>query len=216
MDLQLEGKKVIITASTDGIGFATAHKFLEEGACVLINGRNAIKAQAKKESLEAEFGDNRVYLYIGDIILEENIRKLRQYAGQIWSQIDCIVANAGSGRPIATDRLESIEWKKGFDINLFSAVMLIREFDNMWSQQEGGSIVMLSSLAACDCIKAPYAYAAAKEGIRVLAKYLSDDYVSRGIRVNCVLPGNVLVGVGRNCCGKTRIRWNVIFRRKFQ
>lgn len=195
MDLQLEGKKVIVTASTGGIGLATARKFLEEGTCVLINGKNEIKARAKKELLEAEFGYGRVFLYTGDVTLEENIRKLRQYAEEIWNRVDCIVANVGSGRPIAENRLESTEWEKGFDINLFSAVTLVREFDNMW--REGGSIVMLSSLAACDCIKAPYAYAAAKEGIRVFAKYLSDDYASRGIRVNCVLPGNVLFPGGR-------------------
>ena len=99
--------------------------------------------------------------------------------------------------PIGSHRMEIIEWEKGFDINLFSAVKLIQEFDDMWVQQEGGSIVMISSLAACERIGAPYAYAAAKEGIRVLTKYLSDDYAVRNIRVNCVIPGNVFYHGGR-------------------
>ena len=56
---------------------------------------------------------------------------------------------------------------------------------------------MISSLAACDRIEAPYAYAAAKEGVKVLTKYLADDYAERNVRVNCVIPGNVLFPGGR-------------------
>lgn len=197
MNLHLEEKKIIITASTDGIGYAAADKFLEEGACVLLNGRNETKAAEKADFLKAKFGEGKVFLYVGDTTSENGIREMRQYAGNVLGHIDCIVANVGSGRPIGSHRLETVEWEKGFDINLFSAVKLIQEFDDMWGQQEGGSIVMISSLAACERIGAPYAYAAAKEGIRVLTKYLSDDYAVRNIRVNCVIPGNVFYHGGR-------------------
>ena len=54
MNLQLKGKNVIITASTDGIGYATARRFLEEGANILINGRNQVKAEERKKELEEE------------------------------------------------------------------------------------------------------------------------------------------------------------------
>lgn len=197
MDLNLEGKKIIITASTDGIGYASAIKFLSEGADVLLNGRNKTKAVEKAESLKMRFGEGKVFLYVGDTASEDGIREMHQYAQNVLGHVDCIVANVGSGRPISEHRLEAMEWKKGFDINLFSAVNLVREFDDMWIRQIGGSIVMISSLAACERIGAPYAYAAAKDGIRVFTKYLSDDYASRNIRVNCVLPGNVFYHGGR-------------------
>lgn len=197
MDLQLKGKKVVITASTDGIGYATARQFLKEGADVLINGRNVHKAGYKKELLEKEFGKNRVFLYVGDTAIEESIVKLHKYAGNIFKHIDCIVANVGSGRPISEDRLDMDEWKKCFDINLFSAVKLIQMFDDLWDINLGGSIVTVSSLAAYNRIPAPYAYAAAKQGISVFSKYLSDDYAERKIRVNSVIPGNVYYKGGR-------------------
>ncbi len=197
MDLQLKGKNVVITASTDGIGYAAARKFLEEGACVLINGRNEPKAKERKEALEQNFGKNRVYLYSGDITIDETILGFRKYAGEIFDHIDCLVANVGSGKPVSQDHLNMEAWKRSFEINLFSAVRLIQVFDNLWEDRTGGSIITVSSLAAYNRISAPYAYAAAKQGISVLSKYLSDDYAVRKIRVNSVIPGNVLYNGGR-------------------
>lgn len=197
MELKLEGKKAVITASTDGTGYAAACRFLEEGACVMLNGRDRHKAEERKADLEKRFGRNRVFLSVGDMTKEEDIKKLRQYAETVWGHMDCIVANLGSGKPITQGRLESEEWEKSFDINLFSAVKLIQAFDDMWDRDTGGSIVTVSSLAAYNRISAPYAYAAAKQGIRVFSKYLSDDYAKRNIRVNSVIPGNVYYKGGR-------------------
>lgn len=197
MRTKLIGKKVIITASSNGIGYASARMFLEEGAFVIINGRHDEILQEKGHLLKKIYGDNHVYCFCGDITTKKGISALKKYVQDIFGTIDCLVANAGSGRPIAESRLDPAEWEKGFEINLFGAVRLIHEFDDMWDRQNGGNVVMISSLAACDRLKAPYAYAAAKEGIRVLTKYLSDDYALRNIRVNCVLPGNVLFPGGR-------------------
>lgn len=197
MDLHLKGKKVVITASTDGIGYAAAHKFLEEGACVLINGRNEIKAREKRELLEKEFGEDRAFLYVGDAVTGDGIRGIYQYARSVFPHIDCLVANVGSGKPVTQSNLDLEGWRRSFDVNLFSAVKLIREFDALWEENAGGSIVTVSSLAGYSRISAPYAYAAAKQGVSVFAKYLSDDYAKRGIRVNSVIPGNVYYAGGR-------------------
>ena len=197
MQTNLTGKKIVITASTNGIGYASAEMFLEEGAIVMINGRDAEVLNEKCRLLKERFGRDNIFGFCGDIAQKENISALKIFAQRTFGEIDCLVANLGSGKPIAENRLESFEWEKGFKVNLFSAVNLIREFENTWNSCKGGSIVMISSLAGCDCIRAPYAYAAAKDGIRVLTKYLSDDYADRKIRVNCIVPGNVLFPGGR-------------------
>lgn len=197
MQTGLAGKYVAITASANGIGYAAAKMFLEEGAYVVINGRNEMRLKDCCRHLEKEYGNRHVYAFCGDITKTESIIALKKYVLEIFGGIDCLVANVGSGQPIAENRLDAIEWKAGFDTNLFSAVQLVHEFEDMWDVSKGGNIVFLSSLAACDRIQAPYAYAAAKEGIRVLTKYLSDDYAAKKIRVNCVIPGNVLFPGGR-------------------
>ncbi len=193
----LTGKKVIITASTNGIGYASARMFLEEGASVIINGRNADILNKRCDALKIEFGNQKVFGFCGDAASAEDILALKEYALKVFGKIDCLIANAGSGKPVASHRLESVEWETGIQQNLFSAVKIIHELEDMWEEPEGGSIVMLSSLAAYDRIGAPYAYAAAKDGIRVFTKYLSDDYAARNIRVNCVVPGNVWFPGGR-------------------
>ncbi len=193
----LKGKHIIITASTNGIGYAAARMFAEEGACVVINGRDESVLNNQCALLKKEYGNGHVFGFCGDATKEKDIVALKQYVKQTFGKIDCLVANVGNGRPISESRLEITEWSTSFDINLFSAVKLIHEFEEIWDQQRGGSIVFLSSLAACDRIATPYAYAAAKEGIRVLTKYLSDDYADKSIRVNCVIPGNVLFAGGR-------------------
>lgn len=197
MDTGLAGKKAVITASTDGIGYATARRFLEEDALVLINGRNESKAREKRELLEKDFGRGRVFLYIGDATSECCIREMRLYAEKVFGNIDCIVANAGSGKPTAQSNLDLEGWKKSFDINLFGTVRLMQEFDSLWDKDTGGSVVAVSSLAAYNRISAPYAYAAAKQSVSVFAKYLSDDYAKRRIRVNSIVPGNVYYEGGR-------------------
>lgn len=197
MDLQLKNKKVVITASTDGIGYAIAYRFLEEGAYVLINGRNELKAQERRSLLAEKFGEDRIFLSVGDAVSEEGIGEIYRCARTVFGHVDNIVANVGSGKPVTASNLDLEGWEKSFEINLFSTVNLIRKFDDLWQQDSGGSIVAVSSLAAYNRISAPYAYAAAKQGVSVFAKYLSDDYAKRKIRVNSVIPGNVYYKGGR-------------------
>lgn len=197
MDLQLSGKKVVITASTDGIGYAIAYRFLKEGADVLINGRNEQKIQERKKLLDKEFGEKRVWIYVGDTTSGEGIKEISQYAKSVFQYIDCLVANVGSGKPVTQSDLDIEGWRRSFDVNLFSTVQLIQETNEFWNENAGGNIVMISSLAAYSRISAPYAYAAAKQSLGVFTKYLSDDYARRKIRVNCVVPGNVYYKGGR-------------------
>ncbi len=197
MDLHLKDKKVVVTASTSGTGFAVARKFLEEGAAVMINGRNGRKAEEKKNLLEQQFGKNRVFLCIGDAASEEGIRKICDHTRKSFGSADCVIANAGSGRPVSADQLDIKAWNISYEINLFSTVRLIKGMESIWDSHKGGSIVTVSSLAACQAIRAPYAYAAAKQGVCVFSKYLSDDYVAKKIRVNSVIPGNIFYKGGR-------------------
>lgn len=197
MQTGLKGRHIVITSSTNGIGYAAAKIFIEEGAYVVINGRNADNVKDRCKLLEKEYGKGCVLGFCGDATKSEDIIALKKFVEKTLGRIDCLVANVGSGRPVAESRLETMEWEISFDVNLFSAVKLVHSFEDLWDRQRGGNIVFLSSLAACDRVAAPYAYAAAKEGIRVLTKYLSDDYAPKNIRVNCVIPGNVVFTGGR-------------------
>lgn len=197
MDLGLKNKKVLITASSQGIGFSTAESFLKEGADVLLNGRDQKKLKCSCDSLQKKYGSGRVYCFHGDMTQEDMIAQCQNYIGEIWGRLDILVSNLGSGKPISDDRLDIKEWEALIDVNLLSAVRLIREFSEMLSLSGNGNIILISSIVAYERMHAPYAYAASKSAVRTLGNYLAGDLAGKSIRVNCVVPGNVMFPGGR-------------------
>ncbi len=197
MNLGLKGKNVFVTASTNGIGKEIARNFLEEGANVIINGRDCQRLQEVTISFSKKYGTHRVQGVIGDMTNENSILNARDTILNYLGKLDILIANLGTGKPIGSDKLEMAEWYHMYEYNLFSAIRLISSFENTLKKAEEANIVLLSSLAGHEKISAPIAYASAKNGIRVLVKYLADDYARYGIRVNGVSPGNILYPGGR-------------------
>ena len=88
MHTGLEGKHIVITASTNGIGYAAAKMFIEEGAYVVINGRNADILKERCRILEKEYGDGCVLGFCGDAAKESDIAALKQYVNETFGKID--------------------------------------------------------------------------------------------------------------------------------
>jgi len=197
MDLQIKNKKVFITASSAGIGFACAKSFLSEGAEVIINGKKKDKLEKSIKQLAELFPNSVIHGICGDMSKEQDIIAARKDIEEKCSGLDILVGNLGTGKGITVNKLHMDEWYHMYEYNLFSAVRLVDEFDELLKKSQSASIVLLSSLAGYDKIGAPIAYASAKNGIRTLIKYLADEYASYGIRVNGVAPGNVFYSGGR-------------------
>ena len=197
MNLELQGKKVFITASTDGIGKAIAESFLEEGAMVIINGRNSSKLEKVIYDFSEKYDSHRIHGVIGDMTREEDIHTVKRFLSSQIGGLDILIGNLGTGKSLSANELDMTEWYHMYEYNLFSAVRLISIFKEMIDKQTDANIVLLSSLAGYDRIGAPIAYASAKNGIRTLVKYLADEYATYGIRVNGVAPGNVFFAGGR-------------------
>lgn len=196
MELGLHGKKVFITASVNGIGKAVAVAFLREGAKVIINGRNENRLTHVLHELQAAYGEENVYAICGDMSDEETIRHAVDKIKDYVTNIDIVVGNLGTGKPISDDKFDIREWEYMLKMNLLSAVSLIQNSRSLFLEN-GGSIVVIASLAAHDRIGAPPAYAAAKAGIVSLVKYAAPILAKRQIRINAVSPGNVYFEGGR-------------------
>ncbi len=197
MDLGLSGKKVLITASAGGIGLATAKAFLEEGASVIINGRNPDRLDKAARELSKQYGKDRVLVLPGDAKALDTIKNAVSLIEEKWGYLDILIPCAGSGKPISDDRLDIDEWKHMMDVNLFDSVEIIRACRPMLGKADSPSIVLVSSVTAYTKAKAPYAYAAAKSALVTLAGYMADDAAKEGLRINCVVPGNVYFEGGR-------------------
>lgn len=197
LDLLLKDKKVLITASSSGIGRAIAETFLNEGAFVLLNGVNEEKLVNASQELRSKFGTERVYCYQGDMTDVQKISGLKNYVDETLKEIDILIPNLGSGKPFSEDSLELSEWERFLNINLLSAVNLVHEFLPEMIAKKDGSIIFVSSVAGIERIQAPYGYSAAKAGIISLAKNLAEKYGPYNIRVNCIVPGNIYFDGGR-------------------
>lgn len=196
MNLKLQGKCVLITGACQGIGLATAEEFLKEGALVCITGRDHIKLQHVKKQLKTYYPNCVIESFCGDATKKEDIKKLLSKIENTWGKIDIIVPNIGTGKPLDSNPLSMDEWNRLLEINLLGGIRLIDEF-LVLLKQNYGNIVMISSIVSKQIFGSSYAYAASKSGILTFVKYLAKDLAPDGIRVNCVLPGNILFTGGR-------------------
>lgn len=196
MELNLCDKNVFITASSDGIGKASADAFLKEGATVIINGRNEKKLAHVLAAFRKKYGEKKVYAICGDMSNQMSIKQAAEEIRDYVTYVNIVVGNLGTGRPISDDKWDIKEWRYMLNINLLSAVGLIKNTWNLFPKT-GGSIAIIASLAAHDRISAPPAYAASKAGIISLVKYAAPVLAEHNIRINAVSPGNIFEEGGR-------------------
>ena len=193
MELGLRDKVALVSGSTRGIGLAIAEKFLDEGARVVITGRDAARVRETTAKLADKHGAGRVVGFeadfsAGDDAVESVLRRARDE----YRSLDVVVANVGGGRGLPTGEADASEWERMLWLNLISAAITARHAAALLGTDgRGGSIVLVGSIAGIEALPAPASYIASKAGLIALGKSLSRELGPRGIRVNVVSPGNV-------------------------
>ncbi|MCI9045736.1 MAG: SDR family oxidoreductase [Hungatella sp.] len=196
MELGLQGKKVFITGSTRGIGLATAEAFIQEGAEVVLNGRDERSLHVLSQRLEKKY-DRRVFYLAANILSENEVSRIKWFLEDTVHGLDIFVANLGSGKPESENPLDVKEWKRFYDVNVMGGICVLDQIYPLLKAGKDSSVTLISSIAAKGVISAPPGYASAKTAVCTLNKYLSRKWAGDGIRVNCVLPGNVFFQGGR-------------------
>jgi 3-oxoacyl-[acyl-carrier protein] reductase len=190
VDLKLTGKKVLITGSSKGIGAAIASKFLEEGADVLIVARNANNLKKLEVTLQKKYGNNRVLSSVCDCSVEDSLLALKEFIKKEWGIIDIVIANVGSGESLPNLLPSNKEWLNSWNNNFDPALYTSRVFLPMLEKSKG-NLLFISSIAALESFGAPVDYSTAKIAIVGFSKNIARQ-VAKNIRVNVLLPGNVL------------------------
>ncbi len=196
MELGLKDKRVLITASSNGSGLATARTFLDEGARVIVNGRSQGKLESVKQELSLHYG-NRVRAFCGDILDDETIDKCVAFVKEEFDGLDIMVCNLGSGKPLCDNSLDKSEWQRFYDVNVLSSVGVLDKIRPLLRKGSNPNVIFISSIVSREVASAPIGYAAAKSAVRTMNKYLSRQWADDGIRVNCILPGNIYFEGGR-------------------
>ncbi|MGY6257022.1 SDR family NAD(P)-dependent oxidoreductase [Paraburkholderia caledonica] len=181
--MQLDHALAVVTGGSSGIGFATAERFIAEGARVVISGRNAEKLQQAADKL----GENALPV-MANAANPEDMQRLYQTAvGRFKCNVDVVVANAGISRqtPLRETTLE--QFSELLDINVGGVFSTVREALPFLPRP--ASIVLVASLAASQGTKNFSAYCASKAAVVSLAKCFAADLVELGVRVNSISPG---------------------------
>jgi 3-oxoacyl-[acyl-carrier protein] reductase len=192
MNLDLTDRVVLVSGSSRGIGRAIAYAFLSEGARVVVTGRRAEPLEQTATVLADEFGAARVQAHCGDLTDPEHIAATLAQVGERWGQIECLVANVGSGTAKPGWQLGQAEWDAVFATNFWSSVKLVEAVLPGMLQQRRGSVVLIGSIVGSESLSAPVSYSAAKAALVSYSKNVARQLGPQGVRINCVAPGNIL------------------------
>lgn len=188
----LQNKVALVTASTEGIGFAIAQRFAQSGASVIISSRKQKNVDKALEQLNQE-GLTNVQGMVCHVGKKEDRENLRKFIVDKHEGLDILVSNAAVNPAMGgiLDTEESI-FDKIYDINVKSAFMLTKEFVPHMANRKGDkAIVYISSIAGYQIMPLISTYSASKTALlglmRAVAMHCSE--MESGIRVNCVCPG---------------------------
>lgn len=195
MKLALQDKVVFVAGSSRGIGKGIAGVFLEEGARVVVTGRDATALSSVYTELAKGQAD-RVMAFAGDLGQAEVTQEAHREVTARWGAVDALVCNIGSGTAKSGWQLTSADWERVFRINLWASVGLVEVFLPKMIEARRGSITFISSIAGLESLGAPIPYGAAKAALEQYSKDLSRRIGKYGIRVNTIAPGNILFPEG--------------------
>ena len=178
----LKGRVSLITGGNSGIGYATAKKFKEEGATVIITGRSTEKV----ESAALELGVKGVVADVSDLSAID--RAVAQVAHE-FGKIDILFVNAGIFIPMPVGQSSEDGFDNLMDINFKGAVFTIEKFLPILN--DGGSIVNLSSINAYTGMPNTAIYGASKAALNAYTRAAATELSPRKIRINALNPGPI-------------------------
>ena len=181
---RFENKFVLITGGNSGIGLATAQAFVDEGARVVITGRDQKTLDEAKKSL----GESAIALRNDASDLSAN-KILAELIAKTNTKLDAIFINAGVAKFATLEDADEALWDLTFNTNIKGAYFTIQAL--LPHLNKGASIILNGSINAHIGMPNSSIYAASKAALISLAKTLSGELVGRGIRVNVVSPGPV-------------------------
>lgn len=210
--MRAQGKIVVITGASMGIGEALAKVFLEEGASVVISSRDLGRAQAAQTRL---FTPDRTLAVACDVCKHEQVQALLLAALDRFGRVDVWVNNAGHGLLDSVSEMSPAEFRRLMDTNLFGAVDCMQAVIPVMKQQGSGVILNIASVAGH--IPVPYmaAYSASKFALIALSKAARLELLGTGVSVIAISPGYIATDFGANAAkGKDAMRMSAAARNR--
>lgn len=180
--LKLEGKTALVTGGNSGIGLAIAQRFAQEGAHVFITGRR----EAQLAEAVTLIGGN-VEAIAGDITNIHDRSRLFDTIHARAGRLDILVYSSGVSEPASLEESTEEHIDRAFGLNVRAMVLTVQQA--IGQMGEGGTIVLLGSIAGSMAVPGYGTYAASKAAVRSYARTWTSELAPRGIRVNTLSPG---------------------------
>ena len=188
MDLGLRNRVALVTGSSQGIGWAIANQFAQEGAKVVICARNLKQLELAAKKIQSASG-SEVYPIQTDLSSPTDITKLVSRTISTFHQIDILVNNTGGPPAKYFSETTAQDWTAAFDSLLLSVVNCCSQVIPHMKQQKWGRIINITSFTAKQPVERLILSNSLRAGILGLTKTLSNELGPDGILVNAICPG---------------------------
>jgi NAD(P)-dependent dehydrogenase (short-subunit alcohol dehydrogenase family) len=185
MDLQLGGKRALVTGSTAGIGFAIASLLADEGAAVVLNGRSEQRVQQAVARIRGKNSRAQASGLSANLATKEGVERLMRDL----PSVDILVNSLGIFEPRPFAEITDEDWQRFFEVNVLSGVRLSRFYLPQMLKQNWGRIVFISSESGVNIPVEMIHYGVTKTAQIALARGLAETTAGTGVTVNSVLPG---------------------------
>ena len=189
MGNNIEGKVVVITGASSGLGEATARMLSAQGAVVVLGARRVDRIEALAKELSDAGG--RALALRTDVTRAADVQRLVDAAVEKFGRIDVLVNNAGLMPSSPLERLKIDDWDRMIDVNIKGVLYGIAAALPHMKAQKGGHIVNVSSVAGHKVRAGTAVYSATKHAVRVLTEGLRQEVKPYDIRTTIVSPGAV-------------------------
>jgi NAD(P)-dependent dehydrogenase (short-subunit alcohol dehydrogenase family) len=192
----LEGKVALVTGGSRGLGQALARTFASEGARVAFTYiRDEAGSRATLDSCRTS-GEARAFQVsvLDAAATESMVAELER----TWGSVDILVNNAGVSQNMPLALMEEDDWDRVMDVNVKGTFLTSKAVLRGMIRRKRGVVLNIGSLVAVRMLEAPIHYTASKAAIKGLTESLAKEVARYGIRVNCLAPGLLEDGVGRN------------------
>ena len=185
---RLKDKVALVSGATSGIGKAIALLFAQEGAKVVFCGRRQELGENIQEEIRSQGGE---CLFVrADVTNQDDLKTLVEKTVTAYAGIDILINNAGRSIPFRLEEMDlDRDYTPVFDLNIKSYFMLTSLAVRHMLARGKGAIVNTASLAGIEGLDQYSSYCATKGAVIQFTKALAVEYASRGIRVNCLVPG---------------------------
>ena len=185
MNLELDGKRALVTGSTAGIGYAIAEALAREGVDVIVNGRTEERVEQAIKSILASHPQAKVEGLAANLGNADGVRA----AVERLHDVDILVNNLGIFEPKPFEQIPDEDWIRFFEVNVMSGVRLCREYLPGMKKRNWGRIVFISSESAVQIPAEMIQYGMTKTAQLAISRGLAETTAGTGVTVNTVLAG---------------------------